>query len=128
MDTLYLNEGRNVTRQVEIWICWIPPINDKFKLNFGGSKVQNKSALGWIIKDSNDIIKMVSCRHVANTLIIVAKCIALRDEILATKSKSHSNLEIEGNKKIIIDCYNRRINTPSSIMLLMEDIWKLSQG
>ena len=37
-------------------------------------------------------------------------------------------LEIEGDSKIVIDCYNKRINIPSSIMLLMEDIWKLSQG
>ena len=29
--------------------------------------------------------------------------------------------------KIIIDCYNKKINTPSSNMLLMEVIWKLSQ-
>ena len=72
-------------------------INDKFKLNFEGSKVQNKSALGWIIRDSNDIIRMTTCRHVANASIIMDECMTLRDEILPAKSKSYSNLEIEGN-------------------------------
>ena len=29
--------------------------------------------------------------------------------------------------KVIINCYNKRSSSPSSIFLLMEDIWKLSQ-
>ena len=28
----------------------------------------------------------------------------------------------------MIDCYNKKINIPSSILLLMDDIWNLSQG
>ena len=28
----------------------------------------------------------------------------------------------------MIDCYNKKINIPNSILLLMEDIWNLSQG
>ena len=41
----------------------------------------------------------------------------LRDGIVAAKSKDYSNLEIEGDSKIVINCYNRRINITSSIML-----------
>ena len=52
----------------------------------------------------------------------------LLSEISAVKNKGYSNLEIEGDSKIVIDCYNRRINIPCSVILLMEDIWKLSQG
>ena len=36
--------------------------------------------------------------------------------------KFASNLEIKRNSKIVIDCYNKRINIHSSIMLLIEDI------
>lgn len=36
------------------------------------------------------------------------------------------NLEIEDDSKIEIDYYNKKINIPSSILLLMEDIGKLS--
>ena len=42
-DDYPTNEGRNVPRKVE---RWIPPINERFKLNFDGSKINNISALG----------------------------------------------------------------------------------
>ena len=47
---------------------------------------------------------------------------SLRDGILATRNKGYSNLEIEGDSKIVIDCHNKMINIPSSIMVLMEKI------
>ena len=50
----------------------------------------------------------------------------LRDDILTVKNNSFLNLEIEGDSRIIIDYYNKKSNIPSSIMLLMKDIWKLS--
>ena len=71
---------------------------------------------------------MAVCKHVGKSSIIVAECMALRDDILAAENKGYSNFEIEKDSKLVIDCYNRRIEIPSSIMLLMEDIWKLSQG
>ena len=47
----------------------------------------------------------------------MAALMTLRDGIVAAKSKNYSNLEIEGDLKIVIDSYNRRINIISSIML-----------
>ena len=41
---------------------------------------------------------------------------------------SYSNLEIAGDSKIVIVCHNKRINIPTFIMLLVEDILNLSQG
>ena len=75
------------------------PINNRFKLKFDGSRVQNISALGWVIRDSNGITKMVACRHIGNSSIIVAKCTTLRDSILTAKRKGFLNLEIEGDSK-----------------------------
>ena len=69
---------------------------------------------------------MAASRHIGNVLIIITKCMILRDDILAVKNKEFLNLEIEGDLKIVIDCYNKKNNIPSSIILLMEDIWKLS--
>ena len=111
---------------IEKWIHWIPPIYDRFKLNFDDSRINDTSALGWVIRDSNGIIKMAGCRHLGKSFIIVIECVTLRDEILATKNSGYSNLEIEGDSKILIDCYNKSINIPSSIILLREDTWKLS--
>ena len=50
----------------------------------------------------------------------------MRDGVLTAICNGFSNLEIEGDSKVIIDCYNRS-NSPGSIILLMEDIWRLSQ-
>ena len=84
--------------------------------------MQDKSVLGWVIKNSKGIIKMVARKHVGKSSIIVAKCMTLRDAILAAKNKEYSNLKMEWDSKIIIDCYNKRIKIPNSIKLLMEDI------
>ena len=46
-----------------------------------------QSALGYIIRDSNDIIKMIVFRHIGKSSIVIAECITLRDVILAIKNK-----------------------------------------
>ena len=51
------NEGHIVPSMVEKLIRWTPPINGRFKLNFDGSRVQNRSAL-----DSNGTFKMAANR------------------------------------------------------------------
>ena len=111
---------------MEKWVHWIPSIYDRFKLNFDGLRINDTSALGWVIRNSNGIIKMVGCKHLGKSSIIIIECITLRYEILAAKNSGYSNLEIEGDSKIIIDSYNKSINIPNSIILLMEDTWKLS--
>ena len=98
-----------------------------FKFNFDGSMIETKSVLGWIIRDSNEIIKMAACRHLSKTSIIVSECMTLRVDTLAATNNDFLSLEIEGDFKIVIDCYNNRINVPCSIKILMEEIWKLSQ-
>ena len=50
----------------------------------------------------------------------------LRDGKFAAKNNGFLNLEIENDSKIIVDSYNRKINIHVSIMLLMENIWKLA--
>ena len=59
--------------------------------------MQDKRALGWVIRDSYGIIKMVACKHVGKSLIIVVECMTLRDGILIAKNKGYSNLKIEGD-------------------------------
>ena len=67
MINFYLQiEGCNVPWMVENLIRWIPPVNGRFKLNFDGSKIKNKSVLGWAIRDSNGTIKMTANIHIGN--------------------------------------------------------------
>ena len=58
---------------------------------------------------------MAACRHIGNSSVIVVECMPLRDDMLPTKRKSFLNLEIEGDSKIVINCYNKKINISSSI-------------
>ena len=46
--------------------------------------------------------------------------------VLLQKTKGFLNLEIEDDSKVIIDYYNKNCSLPSSIILVMEDIQKLS--
>ena len=50
IDSYLQTEGHNVSRMVEKWIRWIPLINGRFKLNFNGSRIENKSVLGWLLE------------------------------------------------------------------------------
>ena len=68
MDSYHLNKGNCVTRRVGKWIQWIPPINGRFKLKFDGSRVQNNSVVGWVIRS---ILKMAECKQIGNSLIII---------------------------------------------------------
>ena len=61
-----------------------------------------------VIRDSNGTIKMAASRHISNVLIIIAECMALKDDMLATKNNEFLNLQIEGDSKIVIDCYNKK--------------------
>ena len=122
IDPQLQNERRFVPRVVEKLTHWIPPISGNFKLNFDGSRVENRSAWGGVIRDSNGIIKIATSRHMGNASIIIVACMTFRDSVLAAKNNGLLNVEIEGDLKVVIDSYNKKINIPSSIMLLMEDI------
>ena len=55
------------------------------------------------------------------------ECIALRDSVLTVTYNGFSNLKIIGGSKVIINCYNKKkSNLSSSIIVLMDDIWRLS--
>ena len=71
---------------------------------------------------------MVESRHLDNASIINAECVALRDGVLAAILNGFFNLKIEGDFKVIINCYNKKSSIPSSIILLIEDIWGLDHN
>ena len=82
--------------------------------------------IGWVIRDSNDTIEMASCRHLGNASITIIECMTLTDDILAVKNNGFLSLQIESESKIVIYCFNKRINISCSIWIFMKDIWKLS--
>ena len=54
------------------------------------------------------------------------RIMGLRDVILAVKNNRLFNLLIEGDSRIVINCYNKNNNISNYVMLLMKNIWKLS--
>ena len=68
---------------------------------------------------------MTGSRHLRNASKIMIECVALRDGFQVATYNGFLNLEIEGHFKVIIDCYIKKGCPPSSILLLMEDIWRL---
>ena len=69
-----------------------------------------------MIRDSNGIIKVARNRHSSNASIINVECMAFREGVHTTKYYSFSNLENEGDSKIIINCYNKNSYSPTSII------------
>ena len=65
---------------------------------------------------------MASCKHIDNSSIIIDECMTLRDDILDAKNKSFLDLDMEGDSNIVIDCYNKKINIHSYILLLIKNI------
>ena len=70
---------------------------------------------------------MAAYSYLGTTSIIIAECMALRDDMLAAKNDGFLSLEIEGDSKIVVGCSNKMISASCSIRILMEDIWKLSK-
>ena len=55
-------------------------------------RINNISVSGWVIRDSNGIIKMTGNRHLGNVSILTTECVALRDGVLAAiyKQRLHT--------------------------------------
>ena len=53
---------------------------------------------------------------------------SIRDGILVIKNNGFLSLKIEGDSKIVMNCYNKRISVSYSIKILIQDIWKLSRN
>ena len=61
-----------------------------------------------------------------NVSIIITECKDSIDGVLVSKNNEFLNLEIEGDSKVVLNSYNKKSNIPSYIMLLIEDIWKIT--
>ena len=48
----------------------------------------NKKFSGWVIRDYNGTIKMTHSKHIGSVLIIIVKCMTLKDYILLLRIMS----------------------------------------
>ena len=53
-------------------------------------------------------IKMAGSIYLSNTLIITVRSLALGHDVQVARINDFSNLEIGGDSKVIIDCFNKK--------------------
>ena len=53
-------------------------------------------------------IKMAGSIYLSNTLIITVRSVALGHDVQVARINDFSNLEIGGDSKVIIDCFNKK--------------------
>ena len=68
---------------------------------------------------------MTESKYLSSASIITIEYVVLRDDVLVVIYNGFSNMKIEKDSKIVIDCYNKKCSLFISIILLVENIWRL---
>ncbi|KAL6174685.1 hypothetical protein ACLB2K_051331 [Fragaria x ananassa] len=93
-------------------IKWQAPPNSFVKINFDGSVTSNLVACGFIIRDDNGRpVSAASC-HIRSASVSIAEAMVLRDSLIKAKKKGCTNVEVEGDSKLVIDAVNGRLEPP----------------
>lgn len=107
-------------------IKWKCPPPGMIKLNFDGSvKLNSSASAGFILRNSSGTPILASAKSLGKSSIIVAEAMALRAGLQACLFHNHTQIEAEGDSKILIDCINKKIGIPWKIKPIIEDIWSL---
>ncbi|KAL6129793.1 hypothetical protein ACLB2K_073142 [Fragaria x ananassa] len=106
-------------------IKWQAPPNSFVKINFDGSVTSNSAACGFIIRDDNGRPVSVAC-CIGSASVPIAEAMALRDSLIKAKDKGFTNVEVEGDSKLVIDAVNRRLESPWRLIKLVQDIRTLA--
>ena len=76
----------------------------------------------WVIRHSNITIKMDKNRQLGNSSIITTESMTPRGGVLVARTMIFKTWRLKGDSKVVIHCYNKKSNLPSSITLLVEVI------
>ena len=83
---------------------WTRPPDDWFKLNFDGSKLDDKwAALGYVIRDSQGREAILGSKACGHTSVLVAEALALREGIKAAKFLWIKKIAIQGDNICVIN-------------------------
>ncbi|KAL6188739.1 hypothetical protein ACLB2K_040130 [Fragaria x ananassa] len=69
----------------------------------------------------------VSSRNLGITSVPIAEATALQDNIINVKAKGYTDIQVEGDSKMVIDAVNEKISPPSRIQQIVQDIKKIAQ-
>ena len=91
-------------------IKWKCPPPGMIKLNFDGSvKLNSSASAGFILRNSSGTPILASAKSLGKSSIIVAEAMALRAGLQACLFHNHTQIEAEGDSKILIDCINKKM-------------------
>ncbi|KAM5547638.1 hypothetical protein ABKV19_001892 [Rosa sericea] len=108
-------------------IRWLPPSENKFKLNFDGSvKHDRMAAAGFVIRNHAGSPVVAGTRKIGSTTVLVAECSALKDGLLHALHLNCSKILVDGDSKLVIDCVNKISDPPWKICSLVRDIQGIS--
>ncbi|KAL6188557.1 hypothetical protein ACLB2K_039949 [Fragaria x ananassa] len=103
-------------------IKWPAPPNSFVKINFDGSVTSNSAACGFIIRDDNGRPVFVTSCRIENASVSIAEAMALRDSLIKAKEKDFTNVEVEGDSKLVIDAVNGRLEPLWRLIKLVQHI------
>ncbi|KAL6138797.1 hypothetical protein ACLB2K_064076 [Fragaria x ananassa] len=86
----------------------------------------NSAACGFIIRDANGRPISAASNRIGRASVPIAEAVALRDSLLKAKEKSFTNVEVEGDSKLVIDAVNGRFEPHWRLIKLVEDIRTLA--
>ncbi|PRQ36636.1 putative ribonuclease H-like domain-containing protein [Rosa chinensis] len=104
-------------------IRWLPPLENKFELNFDGSvKHDGMAVAGFVIRNHSGSPVVAGTRKIGSTAVLVAEYTVLKDGLLHALHLNCSNILVEGDSKLVIDCVNKISDPPWKIRSLVRDI------
>nr|XP_011462180.1 PREDICTED: uncharacterized protein LOC105350886 [Fragaria vesca subsp. vesca] len=109
-------------------IRWLPPPDRTLKINFEGSVSNTSAASGVIFRDSEGNPVFASSRNLGITSAPIAEATALRDGLINAKAKGYTDIQVEGDSKMVIEAVNENISSPWRIKQIVQDIKKIAKG
>ncbi|XP_024195694.1 uncharacterized protein LOC112198822 [Rosa chinensis] len=84
------------------------------------------AAAGFVIRNHSGSPVVAGTRKIGSTTVLVAECSALKDGLLHALHLNCSNMLVEGDSKLVIDCVNKISDPPWKIRSLVRDIQDIS--
>ncbi|KAL6128126.1 hypothetical protein ACLB2K_071482 [Fragaria x ananassa] len=99
---------------------WSPPHSNHIKINFDESVQRRAVAGGFVFQDSEGKVLLATAKSFGNATIPTVEATALRDSLVKAKGQGCSNIQVEGDSKLVIDAINGRISTPWRLLKIIK--------
>lgn len=91
-------------------------------------KHNHQAAAGFILRDNQGLPILASAKDIGFADVLVAEAMALREGLRQAILHGYSQIQVEGDSKIVIDCINGVFSIPWRIKMLIRDITTLAHS